>query len=105
MKPETLELMAIAIDPEAFDVGLPNWRYWSSRRKSAIKKAENAYAALTTTDEYQTLMADAERYRWLRDDAMHGARHDPAIAVVGDMEDACLFGVDADAAIDAARNE
>lgn len=42
MKPETLGLMAIAIDPEAFDAGLPNWRYWSSRRKSAIKKAEDA---------------------------------------------------------------
>jgi len=47
---------------------------------------------------------DAERYRWLRDKAISGTRHDPAVLKDGPT-DLCefMFGDELDAAIDAAR--
>lgn len=49
---------------------------------------------------------DAERYRWLRDKAMMGSRHDPAVLKDGPT-DCCefMFGEELDAAIDAAMAE
>lgn len=50
------------------------------------------------------LQADAARYRWLRDSAMLGTKHDPAVLIDG-PSDCCefAFGLDLDAAVDAAR--
>lgn len=47
--------------------------------------------------------SDAERYRWLRNSAALGSKHDPAVMIDGPA-DCCkfAFGSDLDAAIDAA---
>ena len=53
--------------------------------------------------EVDALRLDAERYRWLRNDAMSGTRHDPAVLKDGPT-DCCdfMFGDELDEAIDAA---
>lgn len=64
-----------------------------------VKPAE--LEALRT--EADSLRKDAERYRWLRDDAMTGTKHDPAVLKDGPA-DCCefMFGDELDEAIDAA---
>lgn len=63
---------------------------WRGRTKRAEAEAE-AYRK------------DAERYQWLRNDAITGTRHDPAVLKDGPT-DCCdfMFGDELDAAIDAA---
>lgn len=57
-------------------------------------------------DEVATLRKDAKRYRWLRDDAANGTRHDPAVLKDGPTDDCeFMFGGELDAAIDAAMGE
>lgn len=53
--------------------------------------------------EVEAYRKDADRYRWLRNDAMTGTRHDPAVLKDGPT-DCCefMFGDELDAAIDAA---
>lgn len=53
--------------------------------------------------EVEAYRKDAERYRWLRNDAMTGTKHDPAVLKDGPT-DCCdfMFGDELDAAIDAA---
>lgn len=54
-------------------------------------------------EEVVALRRDAERYRWLRDDAMTGTKHDPAVLKDGPA-DCCefMFGGELDETIDAA---
>lgn len=40
----TVERMAKAIDPEAFDASDSHWKYWATRRKQALKNARAAIA-------------------------------------------------------------
>ncbi len=71
--------------------------YWKGRGEGW----DAAIAAQNSEDA-----GDAERYRWLRDKAMMGSRHDPAVLKDGPT-DCCefMFGKELDAAIDAARSE
>lgn len=45
MKPETVEAVALVIDPQAFEAGHPHWNQMAGRRRAAIKTAEKAIAA------------------------------------------------------------
>ena len=72
--------------------------------KSAYKAALDAVALSREKErEADALRKDAERYRWLRNDAMSGTRHDPAVLKDGPT-DCCdfMFGDELDEAIDAA---
>lgn len=72
--------------------------------QNAAKAALDAVAlACEKEREADALRMDAERYRWLRDDAMNGTRHDPAVLKDGPT-DCCdfMFGDELDEAIDAA---
>lgn len=63
MKPETVEAVALAMCK-----GVANFDYLSeAQADSWINAAEEILAALTTTPEYQAMVKDSERYRWLRD--------------------------------------
>jgi len=56
--------------------------------------------------EIEALVKDAERYRWLRNDAMNGSKHDPAVLKDGPA-DCCefMFDDELDSAIDAAMEK
>ncbi|MCF3486966.1 hypothetical protein [Stenotrophomonas maltophilia] len=79
--------------------------------QSAAKAALDAVALSCANEreadalraEAEALRKDAERYRWLRNDAITGTRHDPAVLKDGPT-DCCdfMFGDELDAAIDAA---
>lgn len=69
------------------------------------EKAINVWRGRTqrAEAEAEAYRKDAERYRWLRNDAITGTRHDPAVLKDGPT-DCCdfMFGDELDAAIDAA---
>lgn len=69
------------------------------------EKAMNVWRGRTqrAEAEAEAYRKDAERYRWLRNDAITGTRHDPAVLKDGPT-DCCdfMFGDELDAAIDAA---
>lgn len=72
--------------------------------QNAAKAALDAVALSCEKErEADALRVDAERYRWLRNDAMTGTKHDPAVLKDGPT-DCCdfMFGDELDAAIDAA---
>lgn len=76
---------------------------WSSGYffEDAVDDVETAIYRLRA--EVETYRQDAERYRWLRNDAMTGTKHDPAVLKDGPT-DCCdfMFGDELDEAIDAA---
>ncbi len=74
-----------------------DWNEACNSRESWTEKAK------ATRAEADALRLDAERYRWLRNDAMTGTKHDPAVLKDGPT-DCCdfMFGDELDAAIDAA---
>lgn len=72
--------------------------------QNAAKAALDAVALSCEKErEADALRVDAERYRWLRNDAMTGTKHDPAVLKDGPT-DCCdfMFGDELDSAIDTA---
>jgi hypothetical protein len=72
--------------------------------------AANPAAICELIAEVRALREDAERYRWLRDEALQGRRDAPlgvAISILDESHNHCgwavTYDIDADAAIDAAR--
>lgn len=94
---------------------MPDWseEYWPERTANAAFIATaNPTTILALLQHVRELKADAERYRWLRDESLNTSITAPAIMVVDEAGyqatcstfDCLLCGEDADAAIDAARS-
>lgn len=68
-----------------------------------VKYADHEAEVARLRAEVEAYRKDAERYRWLRNDAMNGTKHDPAVLKDGPT-DCCdfMFGDELDEAIDAA---
>ena len=61
MKPETVEAKAFSFETVQAIASSEHWPDWITN--SDIRRVLDA---LTTTPEYQEMVKDAERYRWLR---------------------------------------